>query len=162
MKLRCWFQQSPSCGARWRADLLVWPPYVEVWGPGCQRNSSTWRAVGGHMGGGECSRVMRWGQLFYQHCTRRTRAEQDPAGEWGAFSKERSTGAPFLTPRSLHPALYLLLALPLPSLLLAFPFLGRLIHGLKCDFLVCLMRQRSHPPRPHPTHSSNKPILRWN
>lgn len=62
----------------------------------------------------------RGGQLVHQHCTRRTRAEQDPAGEWGAFSKERSTGAPFLTPRSLYPALYLLHTLRLSSILPPF------------------------------------------
>lgn len=128
MKLHCPFLQSPSCGAHWRAGLLVWPPYVEVWGPGCQRSTSTWRAVGGTWGGGGwVAGVLGdvWGgQLFHQHCTRRTRAEQDPAGEWGAFSKERSTGAPFLTPRSLYPARYLLLALPLSSVLPSSPSLS--------------------------------------
>lgn len=99
------------------------------------------------------------GLLFHQHCTRKTRAEQDPAGEWGAFSKERSTGAPFLTPRSRYPALRLLLAAPLHSILHSVPFLGRLIQWLKCDFLVFLLWNcilplafPSHPLIP-PTYS---------
>lgn len=119
MKLQCPFQQSPSCGAHWWTGLLVWPPYVEVWGPDCHRSSGTWRAVGGHTGGGVGSWEMLGGQLLHQYCTRRTRAEQDPAGEWGAFSKERSTGATFLTPHSLYPSPHLLSALPFSSILLS-------------------------------------------
>lgn len=94
-RLRRPLRQSSSCGAHWRAGPLVWPPYAGVWGPGCQRCSSTWRAVGGHMGWGFWVGNGGGGQPLHQHCTRRTRAEQHPAGEWGAFSKERSTGAPF-------------------------------------------------------------------
>lgn len=112
----------------------------------------TWGVAGVFLGGGG------GGQLLHQHCTRRTRAEHDPAGEWGAFSKERSTGAPFLTPRSLYPALDLLLALPLSSVLPSSPFLGRLIHWLKCDFLLSpLMKLRSppSPPPSPPTHPTN-------
>lgn len=79
------------------------------------------------------------GQPPNQHCTRRTRAEQDPAGEWGAFSKERSTGASFLTPHSLCPALC-------PPF-----FLGRLIHRLKCDFFcVRVSYMKLHSFSSHP------------
>lgn len=91
------FLQSPSCGA----GLAVWPPYAWVLGPACRRSPTTLRAVGG-TGRGWAEGFLGWslgdvggGQLLQQHCTMRTRAEQDPAGEWGAFSKERSTGAPF-------------------------------------------------------------------
>lgn len=59
VKLRCPLQLSPSCWAHWSAGLLVWPPYAEVRGSGCQRSSSTCRAVGGAPGGG--SWEMLWG-----------------------------------------------------------------------------------------------------
>lgn len=88
----------------------------------------TWRGGGSWWWGvGSCSTsIVPGGQEL-------SRTQQESGG---AFSKERSTGAPFLTPRSLYPALYLLLTLPLSSILPSFPFLGRLIHWLKCDFLV--------------------------
>lgn len=45
-------------------------------------------AHGGQLGGhveGRGFLVVRGGELLHQYCTRRTRAEQDPAGEWGGF-----------------------------------------------------------------------------
>lgn len=161
-RLRWPFLQGPSCGA----GLVVWPPYAGVLGPACRRSPTTWRAVQG-TGRGWAEGVRGWslgdvggGQLLHQHCTRRTRAEQDPAGEWGAFSKERSTGAPFShTPLTLsssvsppRPPPLFLPSPPLPSVL------GRLIHWLKCDFLVVFPRWNRIPLTPNPLLPHYPPI----
>ncbi len=149
MKLCCPLQQSPSCGAHWRAGLLVWPPYAGVWGPGCQRSSSTWRAVGGHMVGGSGVVVV---VVVEGGCSRSTSIV--PGGQELSRTQQES-GGPFLKSDQLellfsHPAHFTLLCIssspslfPLPSP----PFLGRLIHWLKCDFL---MKLHSPPRIPFP------------
>lgn len=126
MELRCPLQQSPSCGASWRADPLVRPPYAAVWGPGCQRSSSTWRAVGGTWGGGGF-RVVGGSRS----------TSIVPGGQELSWTQQES-GGPFLKSDQLellfsHPAHFTLLCNSPP------PILGRLIHRLKCDFLVSLL-----------------------
>lgn len=92
------------------------------------------------------------GQPLYQHCTRRTRAEQDPAGEWGAFSKERSTGAPFLTPHSLYPTR---ISSPPPSAPPSFLSMADWYTGWNVIFLSLSYETAFGPSPPLPTHSSH-------
>jgi len=135
VELHCPLQQSPSCGAHWRAGLLVWPPYAGVCGPGCQPCSSTWRAVGGHMGWGF------WGGNGGSPSTSIV-----PGGQELSSTQQESRG-PFLKSDQLellfsHPAHFTLLCISSsPSLftLCSPPLHGRLIHWLKCDFLVSLL-----------------------
>lgn len=113
---------------------------------------------GGQLGG---TREAGWvlarcwgGQLVYQHCTRRTRAEQGPAGEWGPFLKSDQLELLFS-----HPAHFIPLCISStpsvfpPSFL---PLFLRLIHWLKCDFLVSFfMKWHSCPSHIPPTCPTN-------
>lgn len=108
MKVRCLLQQSPSCGASWRADPLVRPPYAVVWGPGCQRSFSTWRAVRGHM-----ERRWVWGSLGGG--VRRSTSIVPGGQELSRTQQE--CGGPFLKSDQLellfsHPAHFTLLCNP--------------------------------------------------
>ena len=162
MKPSCPLQQSPSCGAHWRPGLRVWPPYAGVWGPGCQRSSGTWRAVGGHVGGWRgCS----WVVVVGGSCS----TSIVPGGQELSRTQQES-GGPFLKSDQLellfsHPAPFTLFwissspslppSLPLSSVLPSSPFLGRLIHWLKCDFLLSPLMKLHSPPFRLPTHSSH-------
>lgn len=135
---------------------MVWPPYAGVWvqavgvapAHGGQLGGTGGLMEGGLLGGCRSTSIVPGGQ----------EPSRDPAGEWGPFSKERPTGAPFLTPRSLYSAVYLIpLTLSLsPSLIYppspAPPWPDRLIHWLKCDFGSLCVNQLSYetalPPSP--------------
>lgn len=151
MKLCCPLQQSPSCGAHWRAGLLVWPPYAGVWGPGCQRSSSTWRAVGGHM---------VWGVWDGGGGSRSTSIV--PGGQELSRTQQES-GGPFLKSDQLellfsHPAHFILLYIfSSPSLFpLRFPpplYMADWYSDWNVIFLCLAYETAFSPLLPHPTHS---------
>ena len=86
--------------------LWVWPPYAGVWGPGCQRSSGTWRAVGGARGGWRgCS----WVVVVGGSCS----TSIVPGGQELSRTQQES-GGPFLKSDQLellfsHPAHFTLL-----------------------------------------------------
>lgn len=150
MKLQCPFQQSPSCGAHWWTGLLVWPPYVEVWGPGCHRSTGTWRAVGGHTGGGwvlgRC-----WGGSCFTSIV---------PGEQEQSRTQQESGGPFLKSDQLellfsHPTHFILLRISSsPSLFppSSFPWQFDTLAEM---WFSCVSLMKQHSPCIPPTPLTN-------
>lgn len=138
MELCCPLQQSSSCGAHWRAGLLVWPPYAGVWGPGCHVAPAHGGQLGGtSVGGG----VLGWWWWWWG-----SRSTSIVPGGQELSKTQQERGGPFLKSDQLellfsHSAHFTLPRIcSSPSIFppSSPPFLplGRLIHWLKCDFLV--------------------------
>lgn len=108
-------QQSPSCGAHYRAGPVVCPPYAGVLGPGCERGYSTWRAAGG---------TRRWGggALYVWEGGDSGSSSIVMAGQ-ELSRTQRERGGPFLKSAQLgllfsHPARFNCCVTPSSSLLL--------------------------------------------